>query len=296
MAVEDLGSLGAAARSLGISQPSASRTVAALEHHVGYSLLRRSPRGSTLTREGLAVAAQARLVLVAQERLEHTIDALADLDGPTRLELAASRTIGEHLVPTWLGSQAARYPDTWVSFRFDNSANVARWVAEGQVPLGFVEDPAGATAGSRQHAPAATELRSLVLGTDHLLVIVPPGHPWAQREVGAAELTRTHLVERERGSGTRATLDGVLPDRAPALTVLDSNSAIVAAVAAGLGPAVLSGLAVRSSIADGAVAHARWTGPELSRPVRALWRREAPLPGPVRDFLGLVREHMSGAE
>ena len=284
-AIDELGGVGAAARALGMTQPSASRSLASLERHLGYVLLERTPRGSTLTRNGLAVVGQARAVLGAQERLERTVDALAS-SGPARLELAASRTIGEHLVPSWLGEQATSHPDTWVSFRFDNSANVARLVLDGTVPLGFVEDPTPLDLG----APHPQQgIVSETLCTDDLRLVVPPGHPWVGTTVGPRQLSGARLIEREPGSGTRATLDAAVPQRQRPLTELDSNAAIVAAVAAGVGPTVLSGLAVDRLIVDGQVVRVAWDGPALSRPLRAIWLEGTRASREVRDFLTIAR-------
>lgn len=269
--------MGAAARALGMSQANVSRTIAGLERHLNYALVERTHAGSELTPQGLALVAQARSVLAEQERLARLADALG-ADGPARLELAASRTIGEHLVPGWLGLQAARAPETWVSFTFDNSANVARLVRTGQVPLGFLEDPR-----------APEDLASQELCRDQLTVVVPPGHAWAGALVMPWDVARVPLVEREQGSGTRATLDRVIPQRARPAAELDSNAAIVAAVAAGVGPAVLSRLAVSRAIEAGEVAEAVWGGPELARPLLAVWREGSRVPAEVRDFLGLVR-------
>jgi len=59
-----------------------------------------------------------------------------------------------------------------------------------------------------------------------------------------AELAATPLIVREPGPGTRETLDRVLAragvDLAPPLMVLEVNAAVRSAVAAGIGPAVLS--------------------------------------------------------
>src|SRR5690625_514906 len=67
--LEERGGVGAAARIVGMTQPSASRALAALERELGYALLRRTPLGSTLTSEGAALVGQARDVLAHYTRL-----------------------------------------------------------------------------------------------------------------------------------------------------------------------------------------------------------------------------------
>ena len=67
VAVARLGSLGRAARELGISQPAASGRMRALERQLGVALVRRSPGGSRLTDSGALVTEWARKVLEAAE-------------------------------------------------------------------------------------------------------------------------------------------------------------------------------------------------------------------------------------
>lgn len=275
--VAQSGGVGAAARAMGMTQPNASRTLAALERHIGTTLVERSPRGSRVTAAGNAVVEQAKKVLAAHDDMARILDTLASGDGEPPC-LAASRTIGEHVVPVWLGKHAATYPGARVDFRCENSAVVIRWVRDGVVPIGFIEDP---------EPPEG--LAAEVLSYDTLCVIAPRHHPWALRPVSLEELRRTSLVEREPGSGTRLTLDLVVSDRARPLAELDSNAAIVRAVAAGVGPAVLSQMAVARSVDDGAVARVVWDGPELKRPLHAIWREGVPVPRAAVRFLQTVR-------
>ena len=60
LAVARLGSLGAAARELGITQPAASSRVRSMERQLGVALVDRSPRGSRLTDAGALVTDWAR--------------------------------------------------------------------------------------------------------------------------------------------------------------------------------------------------------------------------------------------
>ena len=96
VAVDDHGSLGAAARAIGIAQPNASRAVRQWEHRLGLVLLRRTPRGSTLTAEGTVVVHWAREVL---DDLDRLVDAAVALpaDPEADLTIAASMTVAECL-------------------------------------------------------------------------------------------------------------------------------------------------------------------------------------------------------
>lgn len=281
--VEDLGGVGAAARACGVSQPSASRALAGVEGRLGCLLLRRTALGSSLTPEGLALAAQARLVLKAYDQLESLAHDLSR-GTPGHVRLAASRTVGEQLVPGWLGALAGQRGDLQVSFHVGNSDAVIQQVRAGEVPLGFVEVPT-----------PPVGLAHEILLYDRLVVIVPPDHPWVGHPVSLDDLAAAHLVEREPGSGTRSMVDTVLPHRNSPSAEFDSNTAIVRAVAAGVGPAVLSELTTGEDARTGEVALVPWAHDPPKRPLCAIWQSALTSSRLVRDILAVVRADISRA-
>ena len=281
IAVASTGSLGRAAAARGISQPAVSARVQRMERLVGLALVERTPRGSSLTAAGALLADWARDVLAAAAVLDAGIGSLrGGRDG--RLRVAASLTVAEHLLPGWLVGLAAMRPQTAVSLHAVNSAEVARQVLAGEAELGFVEGP---------DVPAGLDER--VIGHDHLVVVVPPGHAWARRRsaLGPAELTATRLVHRERTSGTRMALEAALAAQgsmaAPVLE-LSSTSAVRSAVVAGAGPAVLSSLAVRDELTADRLVAVRVAGVDLRRSLRAVWPRGQAPGGPARDLLSIA--------
>ncbi|WP_346164912.1 LysR family transcriptional regulator, partial [Streptomyces graminearus] len=169
LAVARLGSLGAAAREVGITQPAASSRVRSMERQLGVALVDRSPRGSRLTDAGVLVTDWARRVVEAAAAFDAGARALRDRR-ESRLRVAASMTIAEYLLPGWLLALHAERPDTAVSLLAGNSARVAELLLSGEADLGFVEGlsvPAG--------------LDAVVIGHDRLIVVTAPGHPWARR-------------------------------------------------------------------------------------------------------------------
>ncbi|WP_113704242.1 LysR family transcriptional regulator [Nonomuraea lactucae] len=278
--VGELGSLGQAAKAAGIAQPSASKRIALLERRLGLPLLERTPRGSTLTAEGKMVAGWAAQVLAAARELMRAAQAVR-LSEAAHLRVASSMTVAEYLVPRWLGELQHREPDVQVGLDVVNSADVAARVLAGEVELGFVEGPS---------VPEGLARR--VVGTDRLVVVVAPGHPWARRRttLRGPELAATPLVVREPGSGTRETLDVAfrgLRQASPRLE-LGSNSAVKGAAQAGVAPAVLSGYAVEAELATGRLAEVPLEGIDLVRRLRAVWRRGRRLTGPAATLLSIA--------
>ncbi|WP_049576982.1 LysR family transcriptional regulator [Nonomuraea sp. SBT364] len=277
--VGELGSLGRAARAAGIAQPSASKRIAHLERRLGLPLLERTPRGSTLTAEGRMVAGWAAELVSAAQELVRAAQAVRQ-GAAALLRVAASMTVAEYLVPRWLGELQNREPGVPVGLDVVNSADVAARVLAEEVELGFVEGP---------NVPEG--LASRVVGTDRLVVVVAPGHPWTRRRTAlrGPELAGTPLVVRERGSGTRETLDLAfleLRQASPRLE-LGSNSAVKGAAQAGAAPAVLSGYAVEAELATGRLVEVPLAGINLVRTLRAVWRSGRNLTRPAAALLDI---------
>ncbi|MEV6211795.1 LysR family transcriptional regulator [Kitasatospora sp. NPDC051914] len=281
--VGETGSLGSAAARLGIAQPSVSKRLSALERRLGLVLLDRTRRGSRLTAAGGAVVERAHRVLLELDRLVTGAEALRTRRD-AELRVAASMTVAEYLLPAWIGELRQRQPDLQVSLQVTNSEHVPELVRTGAAGIGFIEAP---------QAPSGLSTRQVA--GDRLLVVVAPGHPWTRRRrpLDAAELATTPLVLRERGSGTRDTLDRALR-RAGAgdsrrLLELGSATAVRNAVIAGTGPAVMSELAVRTAIADGRLVEVKTEGIDMRRSLRAVWPSGRTPTGPAAELLACTR-------
>ncbi|MEV6118249.1 LysR family transcriptional regulator [Streptomyces sp. NPDC052109] len=279
LAVARLGSLGAAAREVGITQPAASSRIRSMERQLGVALVDRSPRGSRLTDAGALVTDWARRVVEAAAAFDAGARALRDRRD-SRLRVAASMTIAEYLLPGWLLALHAERPDTAVSLLAGNSAKVAELLLTDEADVGFVE---GLT--------VPTGLDSVVIAHDRLIVVTAPGHPWARRRrpLTPQELAATPLILRERGSGTRQVLDAALGGLARPLIELSSTTAVKASAVSGAGPSVLSELAVGEELAMRRLVSIPVEGVSLRRDLRAVWPTGHRPAGPARELLSLTR-------
>ena len=293
------GSIAAAAAVLGVSQQALSSRMRTLERSMDITLLARTPTGSHLTEQGRLIVGWAEDVLDAADRLEAGLRSIRS-GVSHRLAIAASQTIAEHLVPHWLvelrnieqhdpgqgsaeqngaepgsAEQAGGYPPTVVELTVANSTGVLELVRNGKADIGFIETP---------HLPA--DLVTAHLRDDEMLVVTAPGHPWARRRrpLPLAEIAATPLVMREAGSGTRDTLTDHLAAQVPPLHAriameLGTSAAVRSAIAMGVGPGVLSRLAVRDDLVLGRLVAIEVAGPPLRRRLTAVWRPDHdPLP------------------
>lgn len=286
LSIVEYGSLGQAGRAHQMSQPAVSMRMTQLERQLGLRLLDRTPAGTRLTIEGAATVDWARRVVEAASSMMAAVMALR-AETKTGLRVASSVTVADHLLPGWLVALHGARPDIQISLRVHNSAAVLRVVETDDADVGFVE-------GS---APPRL-LHSRVVATDRLAVVAAPGHPWTRRRrpLSGEELAATPLILREVGSGTREVLEQALASwggASPALLEFGSNTAILGAVRRNEGPAAISALTLADDLASSRIVEVPTTGVNLSRQVRAVWRRGHPLSEPAQRLLGVARSAMT---
>ncbi|MER7013695.1 LysR family transcriptional regulator [Saccharopolyspora sp. NPDC000359] len=280
--VGELGSIGAAAAELQVSQPSASKRLSRLERQLGLPLVQRTRQGCTLTPAGVMVCDWARQVLAHVDGLMNGVRALRAQQQAT-LRVAASMTIAEYLVPRWLSHLRVALPDVHLELDVANSVAVAEAVRHGEADLGFIETPA---------PPDGVSVRFVT--RDRMIVVAPPGHPWTRlrRPLTATELAATPLIVREHGSGTRETLHRALTEvgAEPVTPLLElrSTTAVRNSVVAGAGPAALSVLAVATDLAEHRLVEIPVADLDLRRPLHAVWRAGLRLTGSAAALLAIA--------
>lgn len=240
-----------AAEALNMTQSAVSAAVASLEREFGTKLFHRIGRRIVLTEGGSLFFDEARAILVRVEAAQLAMREFVGL-GRGRLEIMASHTIAGYLLPSLLVDFRGAYPGVHLAVSIGNSDQVKAAILNGSIELGFTEGP--------QIDAADPELAFEIVARDQLALIVAPQHPWAaMTSLKGQELARGQWVVREDGSGTRASFFNILQGfgvaRAEVEIVLElpSNHAVLAAVVAGAGPAILSGRVCQAAITAGHV-------------------------------------------
>jgi len=260
--IADHGSLSAGARAAGMAQSNASRALKTLERRLGYALVTRKTSGSTLTPKGALTVQWAREALAGVNAFAAGVQSLAE-HGQAELEFGASMTVAEYLAPLWIGRLHQQLPNVTPRMRIMNSHDVIEAIEQEKLNFGFVETP-----------QLPTNVQSTEVFRDEMLIVVAPAHPWASRteSLSLEELQGTALIEREEGSGTRAFLDSISTVVRPKpIAEFNSNATIGQCVAGGMGPAVLSQLAVENQLTQGSLVEVPFAGPALLRELRAIW-------------------------
>jgi len=224
-----------AAQDLNLTQSATSAAIAALEARYATKLFDRIGRRIELTDAGRLFLVEARAVLAQAAAAEAALDSLAGLKRGS-LALAASQTVANYWLPSRMYRFHKTHPAIGLHLVIGNTEQVAAWVNDITVDLGFVEGEISNPA-----------LSVTPVAEDRLVLIANARHPWAaHKKIKPADLVATEWVLREKGSGTRAIFEAAIANLGLALKdcrialELPSNEAVLAAVRDGAGATILS--------------------------------------------------------
>jgi len=287
--VVEHGSFSAAARAMHLSQPAVTMQVQALEADLGVTLLDRQYRKVETTEAGTALIPFARRILDEIESARLELDSLSGTVSG-RLELAASTTPGQYVLPGLLGSFLKQHPEVTVALSVMDTSQVVEAVESGRAGLGMT---GAEIRGSKVHFEE--------LGTDDLIMICPPGHALASAKgVTLPRAAEEPFIMREEGSGTRLVTEdimrhaGVEPGDLHVVTELGTGEAVVNAVEGGLGIAVVSRFVAQKAIDLGTVVRVDAGDFPVSRPLYAVITRGTPTRA-AAAFLQHLRDHSDRA-
>lgn len=230
-AVARLGSVSRAASELHLTQPAVSNQLRLLEESAGAPLLERNGRGVRLSSAGGVMATYAaRMLELWREAGDEMAAHRGVFSGTLRVGLV---TTAEYLLPQLLVSFVSQHPNVKVKLQVGNRDQIVRMLAGQDIDIAIMGRP-----------PAELKTTSAAFAKHPMAFLAAPKHVLGQRRrLTLADLAGANLLVRERGSGTRTTLERLYKDAGMPLHIgseLSSNEAIKQMCAAGFGAAFLS--------------------------------------------------------
>ncbi|WP_066763601.1 LysR substrate-binding domain-containing protein [Croceicoccus pelagius] len=194
VAVARAGSISAAATELSMSQSAASTALIELERRYGRSLFDRAGKRLKINETGRSLLVPALELLSRAVEID---ELLAGRAGPGPLRLGATQTIGNYIAPRLISAYCQRHEGSTPTLEISNTAEIAARIVDFSLDLALVE-------GAYEHP-------DLVLTDwlhDELILICGSSHHLAGREAWSIDdVLAERWVVREKGSGTRQTLD-----------------------------------------------------------------------------------------
>ena len=242
------GSFSAAADALDYTQSAVSKQIAALEREAGATLVERAVRPLRLTPSGAALAAHAEIVLGRLAAARDELDAIAGLRAG-ELRLATFAAAGPTIVVPAIAAFHAQHPDVRLRLVEAAPGEALAMLRAGELDVAVVH-----------HYPAldaapGPDLACTALREDAYALVVPAGHRLARRRrVALASLAAEQwLFPRiDSASAAASTYDRLMRGACAVAgfeprVLFEINDCQTAQgfVAAGLGVAVLPGLALQ---------------------------------------------------
>jgi DNA-binding transcriptional LysR family regulator len=282
--VAEKGSFSHAAHALHMTQPAVTMQVQALEDYFGVKLFHRSTKKIELSESGRTLLPFAKRSI---DLIRETDVAMSKftcmVEG--RLQLGASLTMGEYILPRLLGPFSKAYPNISVSMKVMNTTQILDEVIGHQLTFGLVEAPI-------HHPDVHTE----PILNDELKLIVPTDHPLANKDqVRMEEALEYPFVLREQGSGTRRVMEeeltrqGIDFNDMNIVMELGSTGAIKSAVEAGLGISILSQSSVKHEVTLGLFKIITMENITFERSFYAIYLSSTLLPISAVSFMTFLR-------
>ena len=270
-----------AAVGLGLSQPTVSERIGALEQELGGALFRRTGRRLEPTPMGTALLPFAERLLGLEE--EARSQARQALGRGARLTLAATPTTSTYVLPPLLRLLHQQHPQAEMALRVAQPPEVAGLV------LDHLAEVALNTA-----AIVVPELAQEQVYADRIVLVAAPSlRDRLPQPLPVARLAELPLISTEANTGYWRGVQDYLAHHGvrPRVTMdLDYIEVVKQIVWAGLGVSFVPHSAVAEDLGAGALAELRVTPPPmLSRPIYLLWLRRRPPEGLAAAFVALAR-------
>lgn len=230
----EYGSFTKAAEILNYSQSGISRMIHDLEKDWKVTLLERGRAGVRLTSDGLKLLPFAENLCRDYEKLRMQVDELNGLQSGL-IRIGAFSSVASQWLPNIIREFQKDYPNIDYELLLGDYSEIEEWIVKGRVDCGFLR------------LPVHTELETVFLEQDRLLVVLPENHPLSECEkfpVNALAEDPFLLLEK----GTRAEVSEIFEQCSlnPKIhfTTWD-DYAIMAMVESGLGISILPELILR---------------------------------------------------
>lgn len=269
-----------AATALGISQPSFSARIKALEVEAGDALFQRVGRGVRVTDAGRTLLPYVQRAMESLRTGKSALDA-SRAGTAGKLFIGAARNISTNVLPAVLEAFRARYPGVDLSIRTGRSSQVFQWVLGEEVQVGMART---------LHHP---DIATTHLYDEEVVLVTHPTHRFARAGTASIqEVASEPLILYDKESSYFVLIERVCREAGIVPNVqmdLDSIEATKRMIERNLGISFLPASALRRELAGGTLAQVPLREPyRVTLPTGVMVRRSAQHSAIVTAFLDVV--------
>lgn len=272
-----------AAEEMRLTQPTISGHIIDLEKKLGLKLLDRLGKEIHPTKAGLLLYDHARKILKFRDEAEQALEQFkGGLKGD--LVVGGSSIPGVYILPVLIEQFQKKYPETSISLKLSDSKGTLDSLLEGNIEMGVI----GAKI-------ANNKIEHKKFFDDEIILVCPKDHVWSQKQyISAKELKKEPFISRERGSGTRMTMEKELqlhrinPADLTIVSEMENTEAVKQGAKCGLGISFLSKMAVGDELKQGTLKEVKMKGVKITRSFYVIARKGrimSPLCSHFYDFL-----------
>ena len=269
-----------AAEQLNMAQPAVSLAIRELEVFYNVRLFERMNRRVYLTEAGRTLRQYADTVL---SQFQESVEVLRESGAQGACRCGVHVTLGETRLAGILAHLAEALPEITVRASIHNSRETERMILQNELDFAVVDN-----------VTVSPHYLVEPLCGEELAAVCAPGYLEGKNSLTLAELAEERLLLRERGSGTRRSVDRVFEEHSlspqPFLESV-SSTALIEAARAGLGVLILSPSLARRELETGALLPLKVPGSRFFRQYFCALHKQKALSPPLEELLALLREN-----
>ncbi|MDY6842669.1 MAG: selenium metabolism-associated LysR family transcriptional regulator [Thermodesulfobacteriota bacterium] len=280
--VYELESFSKAAETLCLTQPTVSDHIKLLEEELGLSLLDRGNKSVIPTEAGEILYHYGRQIVKLKGEAQQLLTQIHGLTKGTII-IGGSSIPGNYILPPIISAFMKQFPQIFIEVIISDTKDIVDRVLADLVEIGFVGTK------MQEDRLLYTDFieDELVLVADHSLYNSSDCIEWNK-------IQSLPFVMREKGSGTRATIEKVMNMHGVNfhdLTIVAeiwSTEGIIKSIKAGLGVSLLSRVAVQEEIQKGVLKAIEMDNTEFKRNFFIIQRKKKTLSPAANAFLRFV--------
>ncbi|HEY9539187.1 MAG TPA: LysR family transcriptional regulator [Kiloniellaceae bacterium] len=282
-AVMEAGSVSAAARCLGVSQPAVSRLLKQFEEELGFALFHRAKGKLMPTPEAHRLSVDVGNALDGIDRVRRSAEDVRR-HGVGQLRLGVTPMLYDAVLHNLLRSFLRDHSQLVLTMETGLTEMMVDWLLRDQVELAF--------ASMLENHPG---IEAIPLIQTHSVVLMPPGHPLAAKcSIGVEDLDGVPLITMTRRYPSRHRIEQLfrragIPMRLRAETNLSGT--ICDLVRLGHGVAILNGLSWAGGSQD--ALQVRPLTPHLANRYGVLRLADRAFSRPAEQLIAAIRAHLA---